>query len=81
MNRSRPTPVALGVAVGGLALTVCAPGANDVATAAGQELAGFWLGRARPPDGQCGPRDSATGGPTGLALKGRPTLGRPRAAP
>ena len=44
MERSRLALVTLGVAVGGLALAACAPGANDVATAGGQELAGFWLG-------------------------------------
>jgi hypothetical protein len=44
MKRSRLARVALGVAVGGLALTACAPGANDVVAAGGQELAGFWLG-------------------------------------
>jgi hypothetical protein len=44
MKRSRLALVALGVAVGGLALAACAPGANDVAAGGGQELAGFWLG-------------------------------------
>ncbi|HSO52191.1 MAG TPA: hypothetical protein VL330_05475 [Actinomycetes bacterium] len=44
MKRSRAVLVALGVVVGGLALAACAPGANDVASAGTQELAGFWLG-------------------------------------
>lgn len=44
MRRLRTTLLALGVAVGGLVLAACAPGANDVAAAGGQELAGFWLG-------------------------------------
>src|SRR4029450_5760013 len=44
MSRLRTTLLALGVAVGGLVLAACAPGANDVAAAGGQELAGFWLG-------------------------------------
>jgi hypothetical protein len=40
-----PIPLlALVVAVGGLALAACAPGANDVAAGVGQEPAGFWLG-------------------------------------
>jgi hypothetical protein len=43
MSRLRTALLALVVAVGGLALAACAPGANDTA-AAGQELAGFWLG-------------------------------------
>src|SRR4029453_13860199 len=44
MKRSKLALVALGVAVGGLALAACAPGANDVAATGSQELAGFWLG-------------------------------------
>ena len=45
MRRLRTALLALGVAVGGLVLAACAPGANDVAAAgAGQQLAGFWLG-------------------------------------
>jgi hypothetical protein len=43
MKRLRTALLALAVVVGGLALTACAPGANDVA-GGGQELAGFWLG-------------------------------------
>ena len=44
MRRSRAAVLALGVAVGGLVLAACAPGANDVASTGTQELAGFWLG-------------------------------------
>ena len=45
MRELRTALLALGVAVGGLVLAACAPGANDVAAAgAGQQLAGFWLG-------------------------------------
>ena len=44
MSRLRTTLLALGVAVGGLVLAACAPGANDVAAGGGQELAGFWPG-------------------------------------
>jgi hypothetical protein len=44
MRRSRAAVLALGVVVGGLVLAACAPGANDVAGAGTQELAGFWLG-------------------------------------
>jgi len=36
--------LALVVALGGLVLAACAPGAYDVAASGGQELAGFWLG-------------------------------------
>ena len=44
MRGLRTALLALGVAVGGLVLAACAPGANDVAAAGGQQLAGFWLG-------------------------------------
>jgi hypothetical protein len=44
MKQLRTALLALVVAVGGLALAACAPGANDTATAGGPELAGFWLG-------------------------------------
>jgi hypothetical protein len=44
MRRSRAALLGLLVLVGGLALAACAPGANDVAGAGGQDLAGFWLG-------------------------------------
>jgi hypothetical protein len=44
MQRLRTALLALGVAAGGLVLAACVPGANDVAAASGQELAGFWLG-------------------------------------
>ena len=43
-ERVRAALLALVVIVGGLALAACAPGANDVADAGTQELAGFWLG-------------------------------------
>jgi hypothetical protein len=43
-KRARAALLVLVVMVGGLALAACAPGANDVADAGTQELAGFWLG-------------------------------------
>ncbi|HWD47396.1 MAG TPA: hypothetical protein VHM23_27405 [Actinomycetota bacterium] len=42
MTRLRTALLAVGMAVGGLVLAACAPGANDVAGAG--EPAGFWLG-------------------------------------
>jgi hypothetical protein len=44
MQRLRTPLLALVVAGGGLVLAACAPGANNVVAAGGQELAGFWLG-------------------------------------
>jgi hypothetical protein len=44
MRRSRAALLGLLVLASGLALAACAPGANDVAGAGGQGLAGFWLG-------------------------------------
>ena len=44
MRRLRTALLALGVAVAGLVLTACAPGANDVAASGAGEPAGFWLG-------------------------------------
>jgi hypothetical protein len=44
MQRSRTLLLALVVAVGGLVLAACAPGANDLAAVGAKELAGFWLG-------------------------------------
>jgi hypothetical protein len=44
MTRLRSVLPVLVVTVGGLALAACAPGANDIAAAGGQEMAGFWLG-------------------------------------
>ena len=44
MRWSRAALLAVAVMVGGLVLAARAPGANDVADAGTQELAGFWLG-------------------------------------
>jgi hypothetical protein len=44
MKQLRTVVLALAVVLGGLALAACAPGANDVAAAGDQQLAGFWLG-------------------------------------
>ena len=44
MKRLRTLLSALVVAVGGLVLAACAPGANDVAVSGAGEPAGFWLG-------------------------------------
>jgi hypothetical protein len=44
MRELRTALLALGVAVGGLVLAACAPGANDLAASGAGEPAGFWLG-------------------------------------
>jgi hypothetical protein len=44
MQRLRTPLLALVVAVGGLVLAACAPGANDVVASGAGEPAGFWLG-------------------------------------
>jgi hypothetical protein len=44
MRRLRTALLALGVAVGGLVLAACAPGANDLTASDAGEPAGFWLG-------------------------------------